>query len=134
MLENVDKPYTGDKAALEAQLKSDFCENINNDSSLSYNWSATSQTDISFTFSTTSIDQVFPLQAHTINNGIWFCNDPDVTMSSSAYTLVLSSPSAEVVTNDLSSAFSFDAEKLELTVSGSIEYLAPTAYSGTVIF
>ena len=134
MLENEDKPYTGDKAALEAQLKSEFCDNINNDSSLGSTWSATTQTDISFTLSTTSIDQTFPLQAHTINNGIWFCNDPDVTMSSSAYALVLSSPVAETVTNDLSNAFSFDPEKLELTVSGSIEYLAPTTYSGTVIF
>ena len=124
VLENIDKPYTGDKCAKLSELKSDFCDSIMNAGTFSFGWTATVQNDISHTFSTTSTaDTVFDLEAHTLDNGLWFCNDDDVTLPGSTYTLQILSPHAETVNNNAGSdPFAFDPSTLKLTASGTYDF------------
>ena len=137
VLENIEKPYTGDKCAKLAELKSDFCQSIMNSGDFSFGWTATVQDDISHTFSTTSTaDIVYDLKAHTLDNGLWFCNDADVTLPGSSYTLQILSPHTETVNNNAGSdPFAFDPSTLKLTVSGTNDFQSSgTSYEGTIEF
>ena len=138
VLENILEPYTGDKCAKLSELKSDFCNSIMNSATFSFGWTATAQDDISHTFSTTSTaDTVFDLKAHTLDNGLWFCNDDDVTLPGSTYTLQILSPHVETVNNNVGSdPFAFDPSTLKLTVSGTngFEDDSGAPYSGKITF